>query len=62
MDTEEESGKKSVAHEVGMVLDSLSIDELEGRIIVLEKEIVRIRSALKDKSETKTVAEAVFRL
>jgi len=62
MDIEDESGKKPTAHEVGMVLDSLSIDELEGRIEVLEQEIIRLRGAIKNKTETKTAAEAVFKL
>jgi len=49
-------------HVVGMALDSLSIDELEARIAMLEAEIARLRQAISRKSESRNAAEAVFRL
>jgi uncharacterized small protein (DUF1192 family) len=59
---ENEEPKKISAHEVGMPLDTLSIDELELRIGLLEDEIVRLRNAIEHKSASRNAAEAVFKL
>ncbi len=58
---EDENLRKPAAHEVGMALDSLSIDELQERIAVLEGEIERLRQAITQKSETRSAADAVFK-
>ncbi len=54
--------ERPVDHVVGMVLDALSIEELEARIVVLEGEIVRIREAIASKTATKSAADAIFKL
>jgi uncharacterized small protein (DUF1192 family) len=58
---EEDSAKRSRHHEVGMVLDALSVDELEWRISLLEGEIVRLRQAIASRQSTRAAAEAVFK-
>ena len=42
-------------------LDSLSVDELRMRIKILKREIERTEIELKEKSASKTAAEAVFK-
>jgi len=53
--------KRPKTHEVGMVLDTLSADELAARIHLLEAEIGRLRSAIEDRHKTRKAAESVFR-
>jgi len=48
-------------HEIGMVLDALSVSELEQRIGVLEAEIARLRAAIDARGNTKRAAEAAFK-
>lgn len=62
MDEDDDRPKKVIAHEVGMVLDPLSIDELEGRVVLLEEEIGRLRQAIEDKSATRSAADEVFKI
>ncbi len=59
---EETIQKKSGPHQVGMVLDSLSIDELKARIGLLEEEIERLRLEIKKKDATRSAAENTFNL
>lgn len=59
---EDDDTRKPAAHEVGMTLDSLSIDELQERIAVLEGEIERLRQAIAQKTETRSAADAVFKI
>ncbi len=59
---EEIIAKKSGLHQVGMALDTLSIDELEARIGLLKEEIERLRLEIKKKDDTKSAAENVFKL
>lgn len=58
---EEEDRKKPVSHEVGAVLDALSVSELEQRIVLLETEIQRLRAAIDARGATKRAAEAAFK-
>lgn len=53
--------KPKKAHEVGMVLDALSVEELEERITLLEGEIARLRKAINDKSKSRQAADAAFK-
>ena len=48
-------------HEVGMPLDTLSIDELAHRIAILREEITRIEAAIETKNASRSAADAVFR-
>jgi len=54
--------KRPRGHEVGMVLDAMSVEELTDRIDMLEAEIARLRAAIESKRQSKSAADAVFRL
>ncbi len=53
---------KSRGHEIGQELALLSIDELEERIEVLEREIARLREARARKEASRTAASAFFKI
>jgi uncharacterized small protein (DUF1192 family) len=58
---EDEEPKKPKAHEVGMLLDTLSIEELRDRIGLLEGEIARLQAAIEAKQKSKSAAASVFK-
>lgn len=58
---DEENVKRHKTHEVGMVLDSLSVSELEERIGLLEAEIARLKAAILAKGNSLAAAEAAFK-
>lgn len=58
---ENDRPKKPSAHEVGMVLDTLSVEELEARIALLEGEITRLKNAIDARGKTRTDAESIFK-
>lgn len=58
---DEDDIRKKPVHEVGMVLDALSIEELNARIALLREEIARLESAIATKTESRSAADAVFR-
>ena len=53
--------KKPTLHEIGQDLSALSLHELEVRIVLLEQEIARLDAAKASKSQSRTVADSVFR-
>jgi uncharacterized small protein (DUF1192 family) len=53
--------KRPTAHEIGMVLDAMSVDELGERIALLEAEIARLRVAIEAKSASRQAAEGFFK-
>jgi len=53
--------KKPRSHELGMPLDTLSVEELSARIGVLEAEIVRLKGAIAKKQDSRNAAEAMFK-
>jgi uncharacterized small protein (DUF1192 family) len=53
--------RKPRTHEVGMVLDTMSVEELEGRIGLLEGEIARLKAAIDARGQTRKAAESIFR-
>lgn len=53
--------KKPKGHEIGMVLDAMSVEELSQRIGLLEAEIARLRLAIEAKRQSKSAADAVFK-
>lgn len=59
---EEEDRKRPSSHEVGMVLDVLSVEELRDRVALLEGEIARIKQAIAAKSDSRRAAEAAFKI
>ncbi|WP_243374753.1 DUF1192 domain-containing protein [Microvirga solisilvae] len=50
------------AHEIGQDLSMLSVDELDERVAVLEKEIARLKEAKRVKENSRDAASAFFRL
>ncbi|MFC3703786.1 DUF1192 domain-containing protein [Devosia honganensis] len=59
---DEEERVKPTHHEVGAVLDGLSVEELEARIALLEEEIVRLRGAIAARGDSRKAAEAAFKI
>ncbi len=47
--------------QVGEDLYAVSVDQLKARVIILEAELVRLTSAIKNKNEELTVAESFFK-
>ena len=58
---DDETLKKPTAHEVGMMLDAMSVEELEQRIGLLEGEIKRLRVAIDARGQTRKAAESIFK-
>jgi uncharacterized small protein (DUF1192 family) len=54
--------KKPKGHEIGMVLDAMSVEELTERIAMLEGEIERLRIAIESKRKSKSAADAFFKI
>ena len=50
------------AHEIGQDLSVLSVDELDERIALLEKEITRLKEAKTAKENSLAAASAFFKL
>ena len=58
---DEDAPKKKRTHEVGMPIETMSVDELEERIELLEGEIERLRQAIAARRKTKDEANSVFK-
>ena len=58
---DEDDIRKPKGHEVGMVLDTMSVEELEERIAMLETEIARLKGAIDARKQTRNAAESLFR-
>lgn len=58
----EDEVKKPKGHEVGMPIETMSVDELEQRIGLLREEIVRLEQAIEHKRKSKSQADSLFRL
>ena len=58
---DEDLPAKKKTHEVGMSIDTMSIDELEERIGLLESEIARLRGAIEARRKTKDAANSIFK-
>ena len=54
--------KKPKGHELGMVLDAMSVEELNDRIGLLEAEIERLKAAIALKRKSKSAADAFFKI
>jgi uncharacterized small protein (DUF1192 family) len=53
--------KKPATHEIGQLIDTLSVHELEERIVLLREEIARLEAAIKARQATKDAASAFFK-
>ena len=61
MFNDDEPRRKITAHEVGMALDALSIEELQERIGLLKTEITRLEAAISAKEKTRDQARSLFK-
>ncbi|MDM9625895.1 DUF1192 domain-containing protein [Rhizobium sp. S152] len=52
---------KKPAHEIGMDLSAISVDELKTRIDMLKAEITRIEAEITRKASGRSAAENLFR-
>lgn len=59
---DEQPVKKPQGHEVGMPIDTLSVDELQQRIGQLEAEIARLKAAIAERQKTKAAADSIFKM
>ena len=59
---DDEAVKKPRGHEIGMILDAMSVEELTDRIGMLEGEIARLRAAIESKQKSKSAADAFFKI
>jgi uncharacterized small protein (DUF1192 family) len=59
---DEQIRPKASAHEIGQDLSLLSLHELDERIELLEREIVRLKEARAAKEDSRAAASAFFRL
>ena len=58
---DEEQVGKPEGHIVGMPLDAMSVEELQERIAMLEREIARLGDAISERNKTRTDADALFK-
>jgi len=59
---DDEPVKKPKGHEVGMPIDTMSVEELTDRIAMLEAEIARLQAAIAARQKTRSAADALFKL
>lgn len=57
----DEEIKKPKGHEVGMVIDTMSVEELTERIGLLESEIARLKAAIESRGASRKAADAAFK-
>jgi uncharacterized small protein (DUF1192 family) len=58
---DEETRRKPTAHEVGMIIDAMSVEELRARIGLLEAEIARLTAAIEAREKTRSAADLLFK-
>lgn len=58
---DEDINSKPRVHEVGMVIDTMSVEELTERIALLEAEILRLRAAIDARGQTLQAAKSIFK-
>lgn len=61
MRDDEERPKRPIAHEIGSDLSAVSLEELRGRVALLEAEIGRIREEERRKRASREAAGAFFK-
>ena len=59
---DDEPVKKPKGHEVGMPIDTMSVEELSERIGLLESEVARLKAAIEARQKTRSAADALFKL
>jgi uncharacterized small protein (DUF1192 family) len=58
---DDEAVKKPRGHEVGMPIDTMSVEELNERIGMLRSEIARLEEAIAARQKTKAAADSIFK-
>jgi uncharacterized small protein (DUF1192 family) len=58
---EDDRPKKKIAHDIGQDLALLSVEELDGRILLLNDEIARLQAALAKKRASRSAADQFFK-
>lgn len=58
---DDDTVKKPRGHEVGMPIDTMSVEELEERIDLLKAEIGRLEQAIAARNKTRSEAESLFK-
>jgi uncharacterized small protein (DUF1192 family) len=53
--------KRPKGHEVGMPIDTMSVEELNDRITLLKTEIARLEQAIGAKQKTRSEADSLFK-
>jgi len=53
--------KKPKGHEVGMPIDTMSVEELEERIGMLKAEIARLEQAIAAREKVRNEADSLFK-
>lgn len=54
--------KKPRGHEVGMPIDTMSVEELQERIGMLQAEIARLEQAIAARQKVRSEADSLFKL
>jgi uncharacterized small protein (DUF1192 family) len=58
---EDDRPKKKLVHEIGQDLSLLSVEELTGRIALLNDEVARLQAALEKKRASRSAADQFFK-
>lgn len=53
--------KRPKGHEVGMPIDTMSVEELGDRIELLKQEIARLEAAIAGRQKTRSEADSLFK-
>ena len=59
---DDDQSKRPRGHEVGMPIDTMSVEELNERIALLKAEIVRLEQAIGAREKTRSEADSLFKL
>jgi uncharacterized small protein (DUF1192 family) len=54
--------KKPKGHEVGMNIDTMSVEELTDRIAMLEAEMARLKGAIAARQKHRSEAASIFKI
>ena len=58
---DDDKPRKKVSHEIGQDLSLLSVEELNGRIALMQSEIERLQAAVAKKQASKAAADSFFK-
>ena len=58
---EDDQVKRPKGHEVGMPIETMSVEELNDRIALLKAEIARLEQAIGARQKTRSEADSLFK-